>query len=349
MRRGAAQQGKSRSRAAEQMAASSKVLNGIQAVALGLSALLCLAVAVCYHLRPDSCAAVTIWPVWVWAAPGLFLVALAANRHRKRVLTAVVILWLAYLGAFAEEPRSLLRRHGWPASDWEAARRRGRALRVVSLNCAGGDPEAAAEVLTYDPDIVLLQESPTRSHVRQLAQRLFGREAGLLWRLDTAIISRGEVRPLATGGLQLLAAAHVHLASGIAADVISVHLFSPVLDSQLWSGDSWRRQAANRRARRGQADELGRLVAALPQGESVIVGGDFNAPAGDAIYRPLKPRLHEAFAEGGIGWGNTAFNDLPLERPDEVWVSDQLRAAAVVARKTKRSDHRMVVCDLVLR
>jgi hypothetical protein len=32
-----------------------------------------------------------------------------------------------------------------------------------------------------------------------------------------------------------------------------------------------------------------------------------------------------------------------------VWVSEHLRTAAVVARKTANSDHRKVICDQVLR
>jgi hypothetical protein len=34
------------------------------------------------------------------------------------------------------------------------------------------------------------------------------------------------------------------------------------------------------------------------------------------------------------------------KRIDQVWVSDRFRAAAVLARKTQNSDHRLVICDL---
>jgi len=86
----------------------------------------------------------------------------------------------------------------------------------------------------------------------------------------------------------------------------------------------------------------------VPPDTPIILGGDFNAPAGDAVLRLLRPRLHDAFREGGRGWGNTVLNDLPVLRFDQTWLSGDLRATRVHARKTQRSDHRMVVCDILL-
>ena len=80
----------------------------------------------------------------------------------------------------------------------------------------------------------------------------------------------------------------------------------------------------------------------------MIVGGDFNAPQGDAVFRLLRPKLHDAFAEGGRGWGNTILNDVPVLRIDQFWVSETFRSDSVVARGTRNSDHRMVICDLRL-
>ncbi|MBI4474447.1 MAG: hypothetical protein HY646_17385 [Acidobacteria bacterium] len=77
-----------------------------------------------------------------------------------------------------------------------------------------------------------------------------------------------------------------------------------------------------------------------------MVGGDFNAAAGDASDRDLQPDLHDAFAEAGRGWGNTLLNDLPVVRIDQIWVSRHFRAVNVRAYRTRYSDHRAVVCDL---
>ena len=106
---------------------------------------------------------------------------------------------------------------------------------------------------------------------------------------------------------------------------------------------------ADRRKRRNQLGVIAQRIASLPLDLPVIVGGDFNAPQGDAVFRSLTPRLHDAFREGGRGWGDTVINELPFLRIDQVWVSGEFRAVNAVARKTRRSDHRMVVCDLTVR
>ncbi|MEN6581066.1 MAG: hypothetical protein ABFD54_01285 [Armatimonadota bacterium] len=53
-------------------------------------------------------------------------------------------------------------------------------------------------------------------------------------------------------------------------------------------------------------------------------------------------RMHDA-----RGWGNTVLNDFPVQRIDQVWLSDGLRAISVRAHKTRHSDHRLVVCDVM--
>ena len=128
----------------------------------------------------------------------------------------------------------------------------------------------------------------------------------------------------------------------------ALRLVPAVFRLDLWSPDCWREQAENRRKRRGQVQALALRVAAIPEGIAVILGGDFNAPQGDAVFRELRPRLHDTFPEGGRGWGNTIVNDLPCLRIDQVWASGPLRAANVVARRTRGSDHRIVICDLAI-
>ena len=66
------------------------------------------------------------------------------------------------------------------------------------------------------------------------------------------------------------------------------------------------------------------------------------------MFRSLTPRLRDPFREAGRGWGDTITNDLPFLRIDQVWVSREFRPVSVVARRTRRSDHRMVVCDLTV-
>jgi len=221
---------------------------------------------------------------------------------------------------------------------------------VVSLNCAGGSIEAAAEVARCQPDIVLLQESPGPREVERLSPQLFGKDAATLVGLDASILLRGRLtpvrlpRPLGAYFVQ----AHARLASGIETEVISLRLTPAIVRLDLWRPDCWREQAANRRLRREQLRAVVQQIAALPRAAPLLLGGDFNAPAGDAIFRLLQPRLRDSFREAGLGWGDTILNDMPLQRIDQVWINDRFRTAAVVARKTQNSDHRLVVCDLVL-
>ena len=319
--------------------------------ALGLSALLCAAVSFCYYARPDSCAAVTSWPAWLWLAPGLVLTGFGWSRRGIRLFLAVVFLWIVYLGAFADEARGLVRVRHWPAPGGREAVERGSALRVISINCSGGNIQAAAEAAPCQPDIVLLQETPEKREVEKLAHDLSGKEAGIARGVDTDIIARGRISPKPRRGLPPFAfvQARVRLVSGIEAEVFSAHFQPPVMRFDVWSPSCWREHAEKRQVHLMQMGEIAQAVAPLPRALPVIVGGDFNVSGGDGVFRLLEPRLHDTFREGGIGWGDTVLNDLPVSRFDQVWASDQFRAAAVVARQTRYSDHRLVVCDLKLR
>ncbi len=162
---------------------------------LATSAILCIVISSCYWLQPDWLAPVTLVPTWFWLVPALVLTGCGFSRAHKRSFAAVAVLWVVYAAVVVEESRSLVRAAGWRTSAWEAACDEGRAIRVVSLNCAGGNPLAAAEVLPWQPDLVLLQESPSREHVERLARQLFGEDGGYLWGTDTSIVARGAVRP----------------------------------------------------------------------------------------------------------------------------------------------------------
>ena len=141
--------------------------------------------------------------------------------------------------------------------------------------------------------------------------------------------------------------ARVTLTTGREIEVISTRLLPAVFRADLWSPDCWREQTENRRDRREQLRAIARRIGSTAA--PVIVGGDFNAPQGDAVFRLLRPKLHDAFNESGLGWGDTIINDFPVLRIDQISVSGAFRSHAVVARGTRNSDHRMVICDLSLK
>jgi vancomycin resistance protein VanJ len=209
--------------------------------------------------------------------------------------------------------------------------------------------DAAREVERYDPDIVLLQESPSEDAVRALAEDLYGSDASVVWGLDASVVTRGQSEVVAHEIGPHVAVARMEMPSGLPVYAISLRLSPPILRFDLWSPAHWREQAAKRRRHREEMKQVVRLLDGLPDQAPVVLGGDFNAPAGDAVTRPLRPRLRDSFMQGGLGWGNTVLNDIPILRFDQVWITPDFRAIDVRAEKTHRSDHRMVVCDLFLR
>ena len=52
---------------------------------------------------------------------------------------------------------------------------------------------------------------------------------------------------------------------------------------------------------------------------------------------------------GGRGWCNTIVNEIPFARIDQIWVSDDFQVHSLRVVKTMHSDHRMVICDLIVR
>jgi endonuclease/exonuclease/phosphatase (EEP) superfamily protein YafD len=305
------------------------------------SALLCAALVMCYVLRPDRCAAVTVLPIWYWPPFAAASVALSWQGRGRLVL----LPWVAFFLIFAEEPRSLARGL-LPVRRAGAKTARGETLRLVTLNCAG-EIESAEHVVPLHPDVVVLQECPPMKEMAQLAHRLYGEQGRVLLNADSAIVYGGPLRREAAP-LRYSAQARLTLPSGREMTLVSVHLIPNRADLSLWSRETWAAQTRNRQRRREQMTELARGLAAAPRRRPLVLAGDFNIPAGDAVFRVLPDRLHDAFPRAGRGWGNTWMATLPLVRIDQVWISDEWRPLSVTAQAAPPSDHRMVVCELAL-
>jgi vancomycin resistance protein VanJ len=306
-------------------------------MAFTASALLCVVIAICYTWRLDAWAAVTVFPIWCWWLAGIFLVAAARRHVRRRYSLTIALIWCAALCMFADHPLSLLRLRTNGGS---------RILRIVSLNCAGSG-RAVLEVAALRPDIVLVQESPGREPLVALARECFGDEGQVLSSVDASIVVRGTITPLSLPDSVTSNAvyARVRLTDGSEFQVASLRLETPSVRIDLWSPEAWREKTATRQRQRRQLETIAKAVLARADSVPYIVGGDFNAPPGDAVFETLAP-LHDAFAEAGRGWGNTILNSAPFLRIDEIWLSRQFRAVDVYSQKTEHSDHRMVVCDV---
>ena len=319
---------------------------------LGISLVSLALLTLCYWAKFDACAVVTLVPGWWWALPGIALAGWACWRSARRIGLLAGGLWIAFAVLAADTPVSVLRGfvHPRPSAD-----RPGGVIRVVTLNCAS---HTADEIEALAPDIVLLQESPGKRQVEELAERLFHEEAGVLWGADTSLIARGTIVPgktpkTARGGFSenrigAFVQARVRLPGNLEVHVVSLRLRPAPLRDDLWNPACWKQHADYRRQRRKQLQVIVRELAGLQSNVPIICGGDFNAPPSDAVFALLRPKLSDAFSDRGLGWGATLTNDWPIWRFDQVWHSEHFRTAAAVAAKTRHSDHRMVVCDLLI-
>ncbi len=289
-----------------------------------------------------------VLPRWLWIAPGLLLALLGWTRKRKRIANLALALWCLYTIFFVQELRSLIRFHHSVA---DTTRGSDMNLRVISLNCAGGNEQAAGEVAQYNPDVVLFEETPLRPIIQRIAPKILGPEAENLSGSDVTIVTRGKLTPVAMENAQSAPFSHarVQLASGLEVDVFAVRLQPYGIRADLWSPDCWREQCANRKRQRAQFEWIAREVAKVPGDVPVILGGDFNLPAGDKLFRILPARIRDTFRTAGHGWGDTLVNDFPFIRIDQIWCDEHFRPVSTVVRRTVNSDHRMVICDLLVR
>lgn len=307
----------------------------ISRVCLALSAALFVAITVIYAARWDFAAALTLYPFWCWAIVGLLLVAFGHACHRTKAAFGVAVLWFAASFVFADGIAPLFR-----GLTFEKHRSNG-TYRIVSLNCAG-TADAANEVVAFKPDVVLLQEVPGTNQVAILARRLFGTNGCYVSGFDCAIIARCPLT-LSRKHDPYYASAVVQLGP-VPVLVTSLRLVPPETRSDLWNPDAWRAYIENRQQRMRQLTALMGSVRehAGPQ----AIGGDFNAPGGDAVFSLLQG-YQDTYATAGRGWGHTALNNIPFVRPDQIWVK-ALRPRSARAVKTVHSDHRMVVGDIEL-
>lgn len=331
-----------------------------QALVRGVAPLLTLAaltlhlgVMVCFAGRWDKTAAITIFPIWVWSCLGLALALPAWLIVRGRLATAAAAIWLVTLLVCPDEWRGL----------WRAALTRTPAptpertassppdpFRVVTLNCRSSNLRSARQAAAWNPDVLLLQEmrGSWGGPLGELARELWGSQASIITGYDTVILARGRLTPSARtppGQIQQFVQATLTLPDGRQIEIASVHLQGHVTDLDLWNWRTWRAHAQNQRRHRLYIADVMMRSLAFAGERPCLIGGDFNSPAGDRTFQTLRGRLDDAFAEAGLGWGNTFRNDWPVLRIDQVWATRDLRPHAARAVRSHHSDHRLVVVD----
>jgi len=255
-------------------------------------------------------------------------------------------LWFLYAIFFVQEWRSFFRFR----TELVQTAEKSKIVRVVSLNCAGGNEKAATEVADYHPDIVLFEETPLRPIIQRIAPKILGPEAEHFSGSDVTIVTAGKLTPVTMENAESAPFSHarVRLPSGLEVEVFAVRLHPYGIRVDVWSPGCWREQIQNRKLQRQQFQWLAREVEKVPADVPVILGGDFNLPAGDKLFRILDGRIHDTFYTAGHGWGDTLANDIPFVRIDQIWCDGHFRTVSTTVHPTVNSDHRMVVCDLLV-
>ncbi|WP_437202760.1 endonuclease/exonuclease/phosphatase family protein [Planctomicrobium sp. SH664] len=249
-----------------------------------------------------------------------------------------------FVSLFLEEPRSLTRSI-WPMTNVSPAR---QSFVVVSLNCASGREAGLADLLPHQPDLVLLQESPSQEVLQRWSKELFEDDGSVAFGRDCSIIARGNLKPLPVPA----GAPDIHCLwnseKAGAVQVVSVRLTPPDVRLDYWNPACWKAYANLQRQQEKEARLISEATAAVPL--PAIVGGDWNCPAGgscDDLF--ITAGFQDAFRSSGRGWGKTIVNEFPFHRIDRILHTADFASHNTTASKTIHSDHRAVVTVLTIR
>jgi endonuclease/exonuclease/phosphatase (EEP) superfamily protein YafD len=317
---------------------------------VGFSLLLHLLTVYAYARQPAGLAAFTVMPIWIWGAVGLLFSITAFWFLRASLSLVITGVWAMTILLGADEARVIANLKKNPPRPGQAGSVDGRPLlRVLTLNCnyfnyGGGDPDI--DIRAWDPDIVLLQEVLPHQ-VKRVADRLYHGHGDYRCHQTNGIVTRWridrEVRYPRYRDQQVT----VKKPDGSLIEVVNLHLESAATDLRLWRAECWKNHEINRTAREKELGTALYILADTAAGRPSIVGGDFNAPPGDPIQLLLKGNFEDAFTQAGTGWGNTYQRRIPAHRIDQIHATRHFRAIHCAAVTTRRSDHRMVVADLL--
>lgn len=298
-----------------------------------------------YWFQPDALFAYTFFPAWMWGIVGIIAALFFAKLLGKRNTLIISLLWFGFLLRFAEEthiPFQYIRYMKY-------SRLNVNKIRIASINCAGGSFEAVKEAVSKKPDFILIQESPSMQELIKLSKSVYGKDSFYVYGPDTSIIGTGRVvRIVRDKARAVFTYAEIETSvfkKSKTIGLMSIHVLPPDFRTDLWNIECWNAHKQIRIDRKNDMDYVKNCLDTINSSIPLVVGGDFNAPAGDGIFNVLKPKLRDSFTIGGVGWGNTVLNEVPVERIDQVWFNKELNVNDCRAFETKNSDHRMVICE----
>ncbi|MDB4778114.1 endonuclease/exonuclease/phosphatase family protein [bacterium] len=298
-----------------------------------------------YYFQFDILAPVTMIPPWLWLIAACLIFGLSYRAFSRWRLVFSLVVWSTFLILFVEEARSLIRISGSNSIE-RSASHSVDGLRIVTLNCHMGSYAAAMELEGYQPDVVLLQESPGMSQLPKIANALLGPESGWISCGDASILVRGKLVPIVSDQSSHFAHAVVTSPNGLEFDVVSLRLSPPVFRFDFWNAEFWNSHLETRKHHRLQLEMIVEHLNRAAKTNCWIIGGDFNLVGNDGALDAMK-ELSDTFFQMGSGWGNTGTNNYPLFRVDQIWTNSAFACNAHRAFATQNSDHRMVLADLV--
>ena len=331
-----------------------KIARAIGWLALLISSILHLFILFSFNYNSDQLSIITVFPIWLWSAVGLGFITISIICTKKKILLCFLGAWIitALLGS---DEFTSLKRGIFPTleksktlADPAMAM---KTLRIASINCNGRKIKAAIESIEYNPDIIFLQESPALEDLKKIKNKFSDPTIEIVGGWDCAIIARGKLTKRNYPSLfyNHATGAMLTLENGSTIELLCIHLESAVTRWDLWNKNCWKEHQKRSRERRDQLSQLLSKYEEFASDRPKIFGGDFNSPKNSNLFKILSPEYTNTFGSVGKGIGNTFTNYFPVIRIDHIYTSPELEPIDASAVRTVHSDHRMLICDFIIK
>lgn len=206
------------------------------------------------------------------------------------------------------------------------------SMRMVFWNVsrgAGGYPELARKMLSYDPDLICLVEASGEGQLPETWQphlpgfKIFRLGSGMM------VMARGEVFGVEPGMIREVAR-YRNLRVKIGQKQFGLCLIDIRSDPML--------------PRTLAFERLPNLLENF-QREPKLLAGDFNTPPDSELFAHIRPEMQNAFDAKGQGYRETWPVFTPVLSLDQVWGDRQIQFHSCQHGWSIRSDHRPVIVD----
>jgi len=331
-----------------------KIAQSIGWIALLISTILHLLILFSFNYNSDQLSIVTVFPIWLWSVIGLGFIFISMICLKKKLLLWFFGAWIftALLGS--DEIISLKRGFTPTVKKIKTGNNLAnpiQTLRVASINCNGRKIEAALELIDYNPDVIFLQESPSPEKLKIIKNRLLDPAIQIVGGWDCAIIARGKLtkRNYSSIFYNHATGAMLTLENGSTIELLCIHLESAVTRWDLWNKNCWKEHQKRSQERRDQLQQLLSQYEKFASDRPKVFGGDFNSPPNSNLFKSLSSEYKNAFSSTGKGIGNTFTNYFPVIRIDHIYSNPDLQPVDSSSIRTVHSDHRMLICDFILK